>query len=283
MRVPVGLGIHRAALSLSDSAGGHRPKRGYWAVRAHPQNAVRQASFVIPCWNEEAVLGRTLGRLFSCARQLDIPFEVIVADDASTDRSAQIARARGAAVVWTQRRQIAGTRNAGAREARGDLLVFVDADTLVTPEVLHAAVQAVRNGAVGGGCAVRFDKPLPLYAQVMVPLLTRLYRATGLAAGCFLFCTRQAFDAAGGFDEGLYASEECSLSWALMRQGRFVILRESVLTSSRKLRTHSGWEFLRSLSRLIRRGRLAVRDREGKELWYGPRRPDPEPEPRCES
>jgi len=247
-------------------------------MRADPQVAVRQVSFVIPCWNEEALLGQTLDRLFACARQLEVPFEVIVADDASTDRTVEIARARGAVVVSTERRQIAGTRNAGGRAAQGDLLIFVDADTLVTPEVLRAAVQAVRDGTVGGGCAVRFDKPLPLYAKVLVPILTHLYRATGLAAGCFLFCTRQAYGAVGGFDEGLYASEECALSWALKRQGCFVILRESVLTSSRKLRTHSGWEILRSLSRLVRRGRLAVRDREGKELWYGPRRPDSQPQ-----
>jgi glycosyltransferase involved in cell wall biosynthesis len=248
-------------------------------MRVDPQIRVHQVSFVIPCWNEEALLGRTLDGLFAAARQLGVPFEVIVADDASSDRTAEIARRCGAVVIATERRQIAGTRNAGARAARGDLLIFVDADTLVTPEVLRAAVQAVRRGAVGGGCAVRFDKPVPLYATVLVPIFNLLYRASGLAAGCFLFCTRQAFEAVGGFDEGLYASEECSLSWMLKRQGRFVLLRETVLTSSRKLRTYSGWEILQVLLRLARRGRLSVRDRQDKEIWYGPRRPDPEPGP----
>jgi glycosyltransferase involved in cell wall biosynthesis len=246
------------------------------------QIPVRQVSFVIPCWNEEALLGRTLDGLFAAARQMGMPFEVIVADDASSDRTAEIARRWGAVVISTERRQIAGTRNAGARAARGDLLMFVDADTLVTPEVLRAAVQAVQRGAVGGGCAVQFDKPIPLYARLLVPILNRLCRAAGLAAGCFLFCTRQAFQAVGGFDEGLYASEECSLSWALKRQGRFVLVRETVLTSSRKLRTYSGWENLKALLRLARRGRLGVRDRQDKEIWYGPRRPDPEPGPRAD-
>jgi glycosyltransferase involved in cell wall biosynthesis len=238
---------------------------------------VALVSFVIPCWNEEAVLGRTLERLFATARDMGVPFEVIVADDASSDRSAEIAAKAGARVITTGCRQIAGTRNAGAKAARGDLLIFVDADTLVTPEVLCAAVKAVRQGAVGGGCAVRFDEPIPLYARIMVPAFTRLYRAAGLAAGCFLFCTRPAFEAVGGFDEGLYASEEVSLSWALKRQGRFVLLREAVLTSSRKLRTYSGWEIIRPLLRLALRGPRSVRDRHDKEMWYGPRRHDPEP------
>jgi glycosyltransferase involved in cell wall biosynthesis len=244
---------------------------------ADSQTAIRLLSFVVPCRNEEAILGRTLDGLFSPARQLGVPFEVIVADDAPSDRSAEIARWRGTVVVTTGCRQIAGTRNAGARVARGDLLIFVDADTQVTPEVLRAAVEAVRRGAVGGGCTVQFDKPIPLYARILVPVFTRLYRVAGLAAGCFLFCTRQAFDAVGGFDEGLYAREECFLSWALGRQGPFVVLRETVLTSSRKLRTYSGWEILTGLLRLVLGGPGSVRDCRDREIWYGPRRPDPEP------
>jgi glycosyltransferase involved in cell wall biosynthesis len=246
---------------------------------AEPPVGVRQVSFVIPCWNEEVLLGRTLDRLFAAARQMGVPFEVIVVDDASSDRSVEIARQGGAVVISTQRRQISATRNAGARAGQGDLLIFVDADTLVTPEVLRAALATVRRGAVGGGCAVRFDKPVPLYARILLPIFNRLYRAAGLAAGCFVFCTRQAFEAVGGFDEGLYASEECSLSWALKREGRFVLLREPVLTSSRKLRTYSGWEILKLALRLAWRGRLSVRDRQDKEIWYGPRRTDPEPGP----
>ena len=242
-------------------------------MHTDPQVSVRQVSFVIPCWNEEALLGRTLDSLFTAARQMGAPFEVIVADDASSDRTAEIARGAGAVVISTERRQISATRNAGARAAQGDLLIFVDADTLVTPEVLRAAVEAVRGGAVGGGCTVRFDKPIPLYARILMPVFNRLYRAAGLAAGCFLFCTRPAFEAVGGFDEDLYASEECSLSWALKRQGRFVLLRETVLTSSRKLRTFSGGEILNALLRLAWRGRLWYRPPGQRNLvWAAPPR-----------
>jgi glycosyltransferase involved in cell wall biosynthesis len=240
-----------------------------------PPIPILLVSFIVPAWNEEAVLGGTLDALSAAASRLDVPFEIIVVDDASSDRTAEIAREKHVKVVATSHRQIAATRNTGARAARGDLLVFVDADTLVNPDVLRAALGAARERAVGGGCAVLFDKPVPLYATLLVPILNRLYRAAGLAAGCFVFCTRSAFEAVGGFDEGLYASEECTLSWALKRQGRFVLLRETVVTSSRKLRTHSGWEILGMFVRLALRGRHSVRDRKDKEIWYGPRRPDP--------
>ena len=68
------------------------------------------------------------------------------------------------------------------------------------------------------------------------------------------------------------------MSQALKRVGRFVILRESVLTSGRKLRTHSGREVLSVVGLLLSRGRRAVESREGLEMWYGPRREDPEAE-----
>lgn len=243
---------------------------------AQTVNTVSMVSFVVPAWNEEALLASTLKAISTAAQPLNIPFEVVVADDASTDATPEIARERGARVVSINRRQIAATRNAGARAAQGDLLIFVDADTLVTPEVVRGAIEAVRAGAVGGGCAVNFDGRVPGYARWLLPIFIRLYRAAGLAAGCFLFCTRRAFDAVGGFDEKLYASEECWMSWALRRQGRFILLRESVLTSGRKLRTYSGSEILKLLFWLTIRGRLSSREQRGMEIWYGPRRPDPD-------
>jgi hypothetical protein len=82
-----------------------------------------------------------------------------------------------------------------------------------------------------------------------------VYRLLRLASGCFLFCTREAFCAVGGFDIKLYAAEEAAMSRALGRQGRFVILREFVITSGRKLRTYSGCEILGVLIRLALAGK----------------------------
>ncbi len=67
------------------------------------------------------------------------------------------------------------------------------------------------------------------------------------------------------------------MSTALKRYGRFVVLRETVTTSGRKLRAYSGREVLRTLARLARGGSKAVRQRDGLDLWYAERRPDPKP------
>jgi glycosyltransferase involved in cell wall biosynthesis len=232
-------------------------------------------SFIIPAYNEELLLGQTLRAVNDAAAALSERFEVIVADDASSDRTAAIAQEHGARVVSVMHRQIAATRNAGARAASGDFLVFVDADTTVNQGAVRAAIRAMRKGAVGGGCAVRFEGRLPLYARLLAAVVIPLYRCLGLASGCFLFCTRPAFRAVGGFDEGLYAAEEAVMSRRLGRQGRFVVLPEAVTTSGRKLRAYSAREILGLLAWLACAGPSGVRRRQGLELWYGERRPDP--------
>ena len=240
------------------------PFRFQFARRDEPVIA-----FIVPAYNEELLLPATLSAVHAAAQALGEPFDIVVADDASTDRTAAVAEEHGARVVRVAHRQIAATRNSGGREAKGDLLIFVDADTVVNSAVVRAAVDAMRNGAVGGGCDFQFEGRLPLWARLMIFSFRPAYRVGRLASGSFLFCTRQAFEAVGGFDATLFAAEEAVMSRALHRQGRFVVLRETVLTSGRKLRAYSAWELLSVLSRLAFLGRRALRKRQGLDIWYG--------------
>jgi glycosyltransferase involved in cell wall biosynthesis len=235
-------------------------------------------SFIVPAYNEELLLPATLSALEAAAQALGEPTEIVVVDDASTDCTAAVAEEHGARVVRVAHRQIAATRNSGAREAKGDILIFVDADTVVNAAVVRAALEAVRDGAVGGGCDLRFDGQLPFWARLMIASFRPVYRVGRLASGSFLFCTRPAFDAVGGFDETLFAAEEAAMSKALRRHGRFVVLRETVLTSGRKLRAYSAWEVFRVLGRLALLGRRGLRKRQGLDIWYGARRVDPQSE-----
>ncbi len=235
---------------------------------------VSSISFIVPAWNEESVLGQTIDAIKNSARQLPLTSEVIVVDDSSTDQTADIAVAHGARVVRVQHRQIAATRNAGALQAHGDVLFFVDADTLIGEAVVKAAIGSVQRGAVGGGCRFRFNGRIPLYARVLETVTVRLYRFVGIAAGCFLFCTREAFESVNGFNPQLYAAEEGAMSLALRRQGKFVILRESVTTSGRKLRTCSARKIFAPIVQIAFHGHRYLRNRHGMDIWYGDRRPD---------
>lgn len=231
-------------------------------------------SFIVPAHNEAQLLGATLSALREAAAHAGRRHELVVVDDASTDATAAIALDHGARVVGVAHRHIAATRNAGARAAVGDLLVFVDADTHVEAPVVAAAIAATDSGAVGGGAAIRLLGRTALHERLFVLLLSWMFRAARIAPGCFVFCTRAAFDAVGGFDERYYAAEDIAISRALARIGRFVILRQVVRTSDRKLRTHSLGEHLRLLGRFIVRGTGVLKSRRDLDLWYGGRRRD---------
>ncbi len=232
-------------------------------------------SFIVPAYNEERVLGSTLDAIRQAAAATGVPYELIVVDDASTDQTSAVAASRGATIIRVAHRQIAAARNAGASAATGDILFFVDADTAISAAILRSAIEAVRDGAVGGGAAVAFDGPVPLYARLLLRLLVLSFRMNRLAAGCFVFCTRVAFLTVGGFNEAYYCAEEVVLSRALGRQGRFVVLSKSVTTSARKFRAYSTRELLTSMFRIAIRGPKGMQRREGLELWYGERRSDP--------
>lgn len=232
-------------------------------------------SFIIPAFNEEKLIGSTVDAIAQAARacgDLMREFEIIVVNDASTDRTADIARERGAHVIDVEKRQIAAVRNAGAKAAEGDVFIFVDADTILPDETLRAALRELKSGAVGGGCDVKMDGDLPLLGRMYMKIFMLIWRPLRYAAGCFVFCTREAFEAVGGFDEKFFASEEIWISKALKQQGRFVVLREAVITSGRKVRMYPRLQLFGIAVRLLWKGPKGWQRREGLELWYDGRR-----------
>jgi glycosyltransferase involved in cell wall biosynthesis len=99
-------------------------------------------SFIVPAHNEEAWIGRCVSAIRNGTESLGEPHEIIVVDDASSDTTASIARQQGAQVVRVEHRQIAATRNTGAQQAHGDILFFVDADTLTNGPAIQSALRA---------------------------------------------------------------------------------------------------------------------------------------------
>src|SRR6185312_8545697 len=112
-------------------------------------------SFIVPAYNEEAELPGTLRAIHSAA--VGCEYEIVVVNDGSTDATAATGEQFGARVISIERRQIAAARNAGARAARGDIFIFVDADTRIGPEHVRGATDSLGNGFAGGGSRLAFD------------------------------------------------------------------------------------------------------------------------------
>jgi glycosyltransferase involved in cell wall biosynthesis len=250
-----------------------------------------RVSFVVPAWNEADEIGPTLRAIDAAAAGAGLVrhhgagdeggdrdgdgdgdgpgYECLVVDDGSTDATATLATEHGAEVVPVQLRQIAAVRNAGAAVARGSILIFVDADTRISAEAVRAALAALEAGVAGGGARVRFDRPVPIWASAILHAVMLVSRAGRMATGCFVFCSREAFDIAGGFDERYYATEELVFSRALRRAGRVVIVPAHVETSARKVQLFGLGRILLLMLRVGVRGPGAVRQRQGLEVWYG--------------
>ena len=230
-------------------------------------------SFIIPAHNEELLIGRCLANLRAAATALGKPVEIIVAADGCTDRTVTIAHEARAIVVEHDRRQIAATRNLGARHARGDVLFFIDADTFVTETNIREAINALEDGAAGGGAPMQLDGDLSWHIRLFVPTLMWLFRVVKLTGGAFFFCTRAAFNSAGGWDEQYFASEEIHLAREIKKHGPFAINRSIVMTSGRKARAYSGWRVWWLILTISLRPSM-LKDRTRLWLWYDPREPD---------
>jgi len=234
-------------------------------------------SLIIPAWNEQAFLPHTLSRVNDAmavlAERSNHHGELIVVDNNSTDDTASIAREQGATVVFEPVNQIARARNRGAACAQGDALVFLDADSSCSSELLEQVLDLLEAGAtVGGGSVIAPDRSIDGAALRGLELWNQIALRAKLAAGCFVFCRKDAFTDVGGFNARVYAGEEIYLSRALKRWGRkngmgfHIATIDPVVTSVRKLDWYSPVQLVRQTLMVLIPG--ALYSRRFCKTWY---------------
>lgn len=205
-----------------------------------------KVSVIIPARNEEVALGGTMRSLLAAAAAVgpEHDVEIIVVDSASSDGTAELAHSFAATgfvrVAVCRKPGAARARNLGAQLAAGDLLVFVDADTHVPPDAFARVLDHSHNG---------FDGGLAQFAALDGGLRARLWwafwnrvrllpLARAKAMSAFMFCTREAFDTFGPFDEAVEISEEWPVLAGLWRARRTRFIHDrslTVLSSSRRM------------------------------------------------
>lgn len=190
-------------------------------------------SIVVPVLNEEAGIVSVLAALLPLRRA---GAEVVVVDGGSTDRTVALARPL-ADQLLTAPRGRASQMNAGAASARGDVLLFLHADTRLPTGADRLILQAVERGSRWGRFDVRIEGRSRWLRLVAAGMNLRS-RLTGIATGDQgLFVCRASFDAAGGFpDQPLM--EDIVLSRRLRRRSPPSCLHETVVTSGRRWEQH---------------------------------------------
>lgn len=239
-----------------------------------------KVSIIVPAFNEERLLEHSLCKIKLAAKAFaDCGWEteLIVCDNNSTDRTAEIAREAGATVVFEPINQIARARNCGAAAATGDWLVFVDADSHPGEGLFSDVGTAIKSGkCLAGGATISLDQR-HFFGGLITVVWNMTSRWRRLLAGSFIFCDAAVFRKIGGFSEKLFAGEELELSERLKKfareDGRRVVIlhRHPLLTSARKLRLYTVREHFRLLFRLSL-DRRVLASREECHLWYDGRR-----------
>lgn len=250
-------------------------------VHVASRAARMKISIIVPAFNEEKLLPATLRSIRAAAEAFharDWATELIVCDNNSTDRTAEVARAGGAQVVFEPVNQISRARNTGAAAATGEWLIFVDADSQPSRELFADTAEAMIDGRfLGGGVTVRLDEFAPGLA-FFTALWNLTSRVRKWCAGSFIFCETRAFRTIGGFSAEFFASEELDLSKRLTAHGKtqrkkLVILhRHPLLTSARKMHLYKHRDYLKLLWRMFRTQGSAVKTREDCYIWYDGRR-----------
>jgi glycosyltransferase involved in cell wall biosynthesis len=241
-----------------------------------------RVSVVLPAFNEEKLLPAALAAVREAASAFTSrgwEWECVVCDNNSTDGTAAVARAGGATVVFEPVNQIGRARDAGARVATGDWLVFIDADSTPSSALFASIAERIASGrALGGGSTVELEPGTPRYARFVCGLWNLWSRLAGWAAGSCVWVQAEAFRAVGGFGTEYYAGEEVFLSRRLKtlarRSGRrFVILADHPLrTSSRKLKLYTLTEAGRFFFRMLFTAGRAAKRPDACHIWYDGRR-----------
>jgi len=236
-------------------------------------------SVVIPAYNEERLLGRLLDSLdvARTAHGHADAIEVIVADNVSTDRTAEIAANRGCRVVSVEKRVIGAVRNGGARAARGEFLAFVDADSQVHPRTFIEIDKALATGRVVGGATGATLERRSLGIALVYLTLVPIALFTGMDTGV-VFVRKRDFEQIGGYDESRLVAEDIAFLLALKRLGKTRgqrlkrVTRAKVIVSTRKFDEFGDWHTLALVGEGLRH--LAGRKPTDftDKYWYKPKR-----------
>lgn len=209
-------------------------------------------SIIIPAHNEEKYLKSALLSVQNAAMLCTSQIEIILVANRCTDKTVQIAQNHGCKIIENGYRNISQIKNEGVQHAQGDIIVTMDADSIMHKNLFVEIERLAASGNyIGGQAPVRYDR------HSMGILFLTMLLETGLIlrgyAGGFYWCTRDAFNTLGGFDETMPFCEDIDFAKRLKKlsntlHAKYALLYNTpFISSSRKFDTFGDWHYLRSI------------------------------------
>ncbi len=207
-----------------------------------------EISLVIPAYNEEACIGETVDVATKNSRGKFK--EIVVVDNASTDKTAEVARAHGARVVYEAQKGLTSARQAGFEATTSELIAYIDADTHITPQWIDIAERAFRersdivslSGPRRYFGTARYRRWILNTMWVVAPLT---YPIVGyMILGGNFIAKRSAIEKIGGFDRSIaFYGEDTDLARRLSKVGKSLFRMDFyAYASARRFETEGIWK-----------------------------------------
>lgn len=205
-------------------------------------------SAVIPAFNEEKYIGRTL----ESVKNLELgehKLEILVIDGDSTDKTASIAKSYGAVVIHEPHKSIGFARQQGIIHATGEIIIYTDADTVVPQNWLkrHITNLEGKDTVLSLGVFNVYDGRFPYYQfmnYLLIPLMwmsNQIFKIPMAAGQNMAFWKKKGMDA-GGFNPDLKLAEDFDFAVRMQKVGKVVFSYNLSVKSSGR-RSQEGWKF----------------------------------------
>lgn len=235
-------------------------------------------SVVIPAHNEEKYIGRCLRAVISASKYVKPErVEIIVVANRCTDRTCAIAKHYGAKVIINDDKCIAAIRNTGVKAAKGEIVVTIDADSLMTKYSFVEIRERLESGKyIGGGTNPKFERMSLGIAvstmYVLLKLLPVMIKNGGFLSGAMFWFYKHDFEAVNGFDESLVSLEDMDFAVRLKKLGKQrgkkygTLKRSYIMTSSRKFDEFGDWYLIKN--RKLTKRIFSGKDRQAADSFY---------------
>jgi len=212
-------------------------------------------SVVIPAHNEEKYIAKCLDSIVKASAPYNDQVEIIVVLNRCTDRTEEIALSYGCVIVREDAKNLSKIRNAGAKIAKGDILITIDADSWMSDTMLIEIEKHLVSGKyIGGGVMMKQERmSLGMMASTLALLLVAIptFIRYGFVSLGLFWCFKEDFDAIKGFDENRIMAEDGDFALRLKEHGKAMgkkygtITKAHIITSSRKFDRFGDWVFVK--------------------------------------
>jgi len=201
---------------------------------ASSDKSIPMLSVIVPTLNEEKYIERCLKAI---RNQRYENYELIISDGNSLDRTVEISKKYTEKIIISPKRGIGIQQNIGAKNAKGNILIFVHADVVIKNALFEKIVKAVSEGYIGGGAEVEIegtDFKYRLFNVFFRKLNNVLNRINIIASGDVLFFKKDAFIKNEGFRDVFF--EDGDLFFRVRKNGRIIQLDEKISVSNRRFK-----------------------------------------------